>query len=141
VYRNRYEGDTDGWYVCGFGAKSGPNHEITPHCPFRVLRSQIEQLKTERDGYVEALEVIAKWESHSTELAVDYGSNGVRDFYRTKAQQALAQSPQQVEVYRAERAVLAGAYTHWRNQTPESSNKLMDSVYELYAIDKADKGE
>jgi cell division GTPase FtsZ len=88
----------------------------------------INVLKANEQRYIEALKTYAE-----LEILENDGANC--------AQNALAQSPQQVEVYRAERAVLAGAYTHWRNQTPESSNKLMDSVYELYAIYKEDKGE
>ena len=36
-----------------------------------------------------ALSKVAKWESHSTIFAVDYGFNGVRDVYRNVAYQAL----------------------------------------------------
>lgn len=46
-------------------------------------------------GEREALQIIADWNSHTTEFAVDYGSNGVRDFYRNIARAAL-QSAQAV---------------------------------------------
>lgn len=39
---------------------------------------------------VEALEKICKWDDHDVKFAADYGSNGVRDYYRNIAQQALA---------------------------------------------------
>ena len=41
----------------------------------------------------EALEKIAAWNSHDPMLGVDYGSNGVRDFYRKIARAALAAKP------------------------------------------------
>ena len=34
----------------------------------------------------ETIELIAKWNSHTTELAVNHGSSGVRDFYRRIAE-------------------------------------------------------
>ena len=40
-----------------------------------------------------ALQKIAIWQSHSSDLSVDYGSNGVRDFYRLIAKQALKGQP------------------------------------------------
>lgn len=39
----------------------------------------------------EALERIAAWNEHATDVAVNFGSNGVRDYYRTVAREALAQ--------------------------------------------------
>ncbi len=46
---------------------------------------------------IQALETIRAWNSHTSEYAVDYGSNGVRDFYRAIAGQALAEQPAQQE--------------------------------------------
>lgn len=45
------------------------------------------------DGYAQALQTIADWNAHSLELAVEQGSNGVRDFYRQIAIAALAAAP------------------------------------------------
>ena len=45
------------------------------------------------DGLTQALQTIADWGAHSLELAVEQGSNGVRDFYRQIAMDALASSP------------------------------------------------
>lgn len=42
------------------------------------------------EKYKEALERILAWDEHSLELAVNRGSNGVRDYYRTVAKEALA---------------------------------------------------
>lgn len=42
------------------------------------------------DTLTQALQQIADWNSHTTEYAVDYGSNGVRDFYRNIARAALS---------------------------------------------------
>lgn len=35
------------------------------------------------------LKIILEWNSHAVELAYDYGSNGVRDYYRNIAKRAL----------------------------------------------------
>lgn len=42
------------------------------------------------EGAREALERIASWNEHPAMLGVDYGSNGVRDYYRKIARDALA---------------------------------------------------
>lgn len=39
-----------------------------------------------------ALKDIEQWKSHSIDFAVDYGSNGVRDFYREIARSAIAKA-------------------------------------------------
>lgn len=41
----------------------------------------------------EALQQIANWASHPSDLGVNFGSNGVRDFYRQLARNALAAQP------------------------------------------------
>lgn len=41
----------------------------------------------------EALERIAAWDEHDLDLAVNFGSNGVRDYYRAIAREALEQHP------------------------------------------------
>lgn len=46
------------------------------------------------EAITKALQQIADWNSHTTEFAVDYGSNGVRDFYRGIARAALSQAGQ-----------------------------------------------
>lgn len=43
----------------------------------------------QRDELLTALSRIAKWNEHTTEFAVDFGSNGVRDFYRGIASRAI----------------------------------------------------
>jgi len=40
-----------------------------------------------------ALERIAAWDEHDVSLSVDYGSNGVRDYYRRIARDARNPSP------------------------------------------------
>ena len=45
---------------------------------------------SQHDTLTQALQEIADWNSHTTEFAVDYGSNGVRDFYRGIARAALS---------------------------------------------------
>lgn len=51
---------------------------------YAAARLEIESLRT-------VLQVIAEWKSHDIQLAVDRGSNGVRDFYREKAASVLGQ--------------------------------------------------
>lgn len=46
------------------------------------------------EAITKALQQIADWNSHTTEFSVDYGSNGVRDFYRGIARAALSQAGQ-----------------------------------------------
>ena len=41
---------------------------------------------------LEALKTIESWNSHTTAYAVDFGSNGVRDFYRAIARQSIAKA-------------------------------------------------
>lgn len=55
------------------------------------------------DGLADALRRIAAWDEHPASLGVDFGSNGVRDYYRRVALDALAaapQAPQQAEPWR-----------------------------------------
>lgn len=49
---------------------------------YAAARLEIESLRA-------VLQVIAEWKSHDIQLAVDHGSNGVRDFYREKAASLL----------------------------------------------------
>ena len=41
---------------------------------------------------LDALKTIERWNSHTTAYAVDFGSNGVRDFYRAIARQSIAKA-------------------------------------------------
>ena len=41
---------------------------------------------------LEALKTIESWNSHTTAYAVDFGSNGVREFYRAVARQSIAKA-------------------------------------------------
>ena len=55
---------------------------------------------------LEALKTIESWNSHTTAYAVDFGSNGVRDFYRAIARQSIAKAEANSEA-RAEAAKAA----------------------------------
>ena len=57
-----------------------------------ATQPQAQEFPDERAAF-EALEKIAAWNSHDPMLGVDYGSNGVRDFYRKIARAALAAKP------------------------------------------------
>ena len=54
---------------------------------------------------LDALKTIESWKSHTTAYAVDFGSNGVRDFYRAIARQSIAKAE----------AALAAPHNHERN--------------------------
>ena len=56
----------------------------------------IQQAESEPAGAREALERIASWSEHPAMLGVDYGSNGVRDYYRKIARDALTHPAQGV---------------------------------------------
>jgi len=52
----------------------------------------IQQLRKEQmtvQRLREALEKISNWGSHDNQLAINFGSNGVRDWYRSQATKAL----------------------------------------------------
>lgn len=61
-----------------------------------ALRTAIQQAESEPVGAREALERIASWSEHPAMLGVDYGSNGVRDYYRKIARDALTHPAQGV---------------------------------------------
>lgn len=71
----------------------------TPH-QFRVqaeaerdaARAMVADRLVDAERMAEALKMIEKWESHTSEFSIDYGSNGVRDFYRAIARAAIAAS-------------------------------------------------
>ena len=50
---------------------------------------KLMQASTVNQGLRDALQTIARWNSHTTELSIDYGSSGVRDFYRNIARAAI----------------------------------------------------
>jgi hypothetical protein len=54
------------------------------------MRDRIADLAADNQRLREALEQIAGWQSHTLPFAVDFGSNGVRDFYRNIARDALS---------------------------------------------------
>ena len=47
------------------------------------------ELRAENQRLRKALKEIANWKSHTAEFSIDFGSNGVRDFYRNVARRAL----------------------------------------------------
>lgn len=55
-----------------------------------LLGVPIEGIGEKVEAYQNALSQIEAWQSHTLELAVERGSNGVRDFYRQIAKEALA---------------------------------------------------
>lgn len=56
----------------------------------RKLREANAELTQKIDRLIGALQTIERWGSHTSDLSVEYGSNGVRDFYRTIARAASA---------------------------------------------------
>ena len=62
------------------------------HC--NPLVQQRDELAVQVQRLRETIELIVKWNSHTTDFAVNFGSNGVRDFYRRIAESSLTeQSP------------------------------------------------
>jgi hypothetical protein len=99
------------------------------------LLNEIEQLKANEQRYIELL-------LSTKERLIRYGKGGFVDpnCIAMDIGDALAQSPQQVEVYRAERAVIAAAIDWWKYD--QIAAELLEAVGKLQAtIDKADKGE
>ena len=58
--------------------------------PFSELREERDSLLKQRDVLLDALIKIMQWNSHPRNCGVEYGSNGVRDFYRNTAYNAIA---------------------------------------------------
>ena len=58
------------------------------------LNSEIKRLHDVNQMLLEALTMIENWSSHTTEFSVDFGSKGVRDFYRTIARSAVSKGKQ-----------------------------------------------
>lgn len=52
--------------------------------------SMYESVKAQRDELLAALKRISAWNEHTVKFAVDHGSNGVRDLYRSIADDAIA---------------------------------------------------
>ena len=58
----------------------------------RVSHAALELIKAKEQRIKEleaALQSIVEWDTHPIDLAVNQGSNGVRDFYRYKANEAI----------------------------------------------------
>ena len=59
------------------------------HCVGIQQERDLMAVEAQRDALLTALKTIVRWDSHTQEFAVDYGSRGVRDFYRQIAQEAI----------------------------------------------------
>lgn len=53
------------------------------------LEEQVATLQAKHDALLSALKRVEVWSEHTLELAVDKGSNGVRDFYREIARTTI----------------------------------------------------
>lgn len=81
---------------------------------------------SQHDTLTQALQQIADWNSHTTEYAVDYGSNGVRDFYRNIARAALAAPAGKGEpVYQVASAFVDDKPFTWRDATKDAYDMHM----------------
>jgi hypothetical protein len=54
--------------------------------------AELRRLHEANQIMLEALTKIERWSSHTTQMAVDHGSNGVRDLYRAIASSAIAKA-------------------------------------------------
>jgi len=57
-----------------------------------AIGTEVHKLRERCSALESALVEIESWSSHTLELAIDQGSNGVRDFYRCIARDALAKA-------------------------------------------------
>jgi len=53
---------------------------------------EAEIVHTNAPDLLKALKRIASWSEHSPEFSIDFGSNGVRDMYRSIAKEAIAKA-------------------------------------------------
>lgn len=60
------------------------------------LRKRIAYLRHQRAELLEALSKIEQWNSHTSEFAADFGSNGVSDLYRGIANDAIHKVTQEM---------------------------------------------
>ena len=56
------------------------------------LWKEIQEQEAELRRLHAALQTIEQWNSHPVDLSLDYGSNGVRDFYRGIARAAITKA-------------------------------------------------
>lgn len=59
-----------------------------------AIVAELRRLHKVNQMLLEALTMIENWSSHTTEFSVDFGSNGVRDFYRAIARAAISKGKQ-----------------------------------------------
>jgi hypothetical protein len=55
-------------------------------------QKQMRRLHAVNQELLGALKAIDQWNSHPVDLSLDYGSNGVRDFYRGIARAAITEA-------------------------------------------------
>lgn len=111
------------------GIEFNKNHGYKFIESIEALRTAIQQAESEPVGAREALERIASWSEHPAMLGVDYGSNGVRDYYRKIARNALTHPAPGVpdDVVRdAERYRWLRDHDHW--PAPFSSSQAPEPV-------------
>lgn len=110
----------------------------------KSLTEEVEQLKANEQRYIEALDGLVRLKAYKDQ----HGKDDWYDEQQPKAwdiaRQALAQSPQQVEVYRTGQAVIDAAI-NWDSHTPtrvaDERRLIIAVANHRFAIDKADKGE
>lgn len=76
--------------LCGQVIARGIQGHLEHAC---ALQQQVMALEAERDALKATLQRIATWDEHDVSMEVDYGSNGVRDYYRRIAIDAINPSP------------------------------------------------
>ena len=113
----------------GYSYRAGVRIVSTADEAINALRSAITQAESEPWGAREALERIASWSEHPVMLGVDYGSNGVRDYYRKIARDALTHSAPGVPdgCVGVRRNVIESALQHvpYRGETWSALNSAM----------------
>lgn len=79
------------------GKIGGESHYMCRHIvnERNKLKCENEELRAHVERLSAALTRTANWNIHTVGLSVDYGSNGVRDFYRAICSDALQETPAQ----------------------------------------------
>lgn len=89
-----------------------------------------------------ALAKIVTWDSHPLGYAVDYGSNGVRDFYRAIAQKALTEYAAEPPAQVVSEAVHVGdsMFEHWFSEYDMAHKGTKQQMRDAYAAGMGDTG-
>jgi hypothetical protein len=78
--------------ACWNACEGISTENLEDNLPVIELAHLYNDVIEQRDQLLKVLDCIEKWDQHTTEFAVDWGSNGVRDLYRGIARAAIAKA-------------------------------------------------